>query len=71
MPSTIPPEVWSRIFFYVAPPLPFVGLEKESFAEDAKGLRGDELVKGKWKDIDNLMLVSKRVNVSWAADHRI
>lgn len=66
MPSrTIPPEVWSRIFFFVAPPLPFVGMECESLAEDAKVWRGDDRrVKGRWRDIDNLMLVSKRINVS-------
>ena len=61
----LPAEIWSRIFFFVAPPLPHVGLEKESFAEDAKGWRGDDLVKGRWKGIDALMLVSKRINVSW------
>lgn len=63
MPSAVPPEVWSRIFFFLAPPLPFVGMEKESFVEDAKQTRNDS-IRGQWNDIENLMLVSKRVNVS-------
>ena len=64
-PATLPPEVWARIFHYLAPPLPFVGMEHESFAEDAKAWRGDhDEVRGLWKDIDRLMLVSKTMNVS-------
>lgn len=59
---SIPPEVWSRVLFFVAPALPFVGLEDESFVEDVKQWRGD--AKGGWKDVDALMLVSKRMNVS-------
>lgn len=65
MPSAvIPPEVWTRIFFFVAPPLPHVGMETESFVEDAKVWRGDDDAKGRWTDINNLMLVSKHINVS-------
>ena len=65
MPSVVtPPEIWSRIIGFVTPPLPYVGMEHESFAEDAKVWRGDDSVKGRWKDIDNLMLVSKTMNVS-------
>lgn len=70
MPSAlVPPEVWSRIFFFVAPPLPYVGLEGESFVEDAKGWRGerDERLYAwmrPWAGINQLMLVSKRLHVS-------
>lgn len=67
MPSVlVPPEIWSRIFFFVAPPLPYVGLERASFVEDAKAWRGDGDKNGQWKGIDNLMLVSRGFNVSTA-----
>ena len=39
-------------------------MEHESFAEDAKSWRGDDDVRGQWKGIDALMLVSKLINVS-------
>ena len=68
----VPPEVWSRILFFVAPALPYVGMEHESFIEDAKSWRGDNEVTGQWKGIDSLMLVSKHMNVSrdhWTHSH--
>lgn len=57
---------------FVPPPLPYVGMETSSFAEDAKEWRGDVDVKGRWKDRDTLRLVSSRFRVSchWCIDLR-
>jgi hypothetical protein len=52
--SALTSELCSKIFSMLTPRLPFIGTETESFVEDAK----------KWKDLDSLMLVSKRINVS-------
>lgn len=62
MPSVaVPAEVWDRIFHYVAPPLPYVDTERASFAVKPRREQDESL---DWETVSNLMLVSKRINVS-------